>query len=126
MNSVVHFELPAQDRERAKKFYSAVFGWQMMDFDPKNTMVSTTPTNEQGQPLNPGAINGGIYTPDKPTTPSIVIDVPNLEAHLKLVEANGGKKVDDVIEIPGMGRYLRFSDPEGNLVGMWQTVRTDQ
>jgi predicted enzyme related to lactoylglutathione lyase len=122
MNSVVHFEIPAKDRERAKKFYQTVFDWQMMDFDDKNTMVSTTDSDEKGLPRTPGAINGSIYLPDKPKTPTIVIDVPNLKDHIEKVKANGGKLVDEAVEIPGMGMYARFTDSEGNLIGLWQTL----
>ena len=122
MNSVVHFEIPAKDRARAKKFYQTVFDWQMMDFDEKNTMVSTTDSDENGLPRSPGAINGSIYLPDKPKTPTIVIDVADIKAHIEKVKSNGGKLVDDIVEIPGMGMYARFTDPEGNLMGLWQTL----
>lgn len=122
MNSVVHFEIPAKDLSRAKKFYSDVFGWQMNDFDNENTMVSTTSTDERGFPQTPGAINGSIYKPDTPKTPTIVIDVPDIQAHIKKVKSNGGELVDNVVTIPGMGMYARFKDTEGNLVGLWQTL----
>jgi predicted enzyme related to lactoylglutathione lyase len=122
MNSVVHFEIPARDKARAKEFYQTVFEWQMMDFDDKNTMVSTTDSDENGLPRAAGAINGSIYLPDKPRTPTIVIDVPDIKTHIEKVKKNGGKLVDDVVEIPGMGMYARFSDPEGNLMGLWQTL----
>jgi uncharacterized protein len=122
MNSVVHFEIPAKDRARAKKFYQTVFDWQMMDFDEKNTMVTTTDSDENGLPKSPGAINGSIYLPDKPKTPTIVIDVPDIKKHIEKVKNNGGKLVDDTVEIPGMGMYARFTDSEGNLMGLWQTL----
>ena len=70
----------------------------------------------------PGAINGSIYLPEKPRTPTIVIDVPDIKAHIKKVKDNGGTLVDDITEIPGMGMYARFRDPEGNLMGLWQTL----
>jgi predicted enzyme related to lactoylglutathione lyase len=122
MNSVVHFEIPAGDRDRAKKFYQTVFEWQMMDFDEKNTMVSTTDSDDNGLPKAPGAINGSIYLPEKPRTPTIVIDVPDIKAHIEKIKKNGGTLVDDIAEIPGMGMYARFRDPEGNLMGLWQTL----
>jgi uncharacterized protein len=112
-----------KDLGRAKTFYSTVlFGWQMNDFDAENTMVSTTKTDENGFPQAPGAINGSIYKPDKPKTPTIVIDVPDIQAHMVKVKGNGGELVDDVVTIPGMGMYARFKDTEENLVGLWQTL----
>lgn len=122
MNSVVHFEVPAKDLNRAKQFYSKVFGWGTYDMDDKNTMVSTTETDQNGFPVKPGAINGSIYLPDKSKTPTFVIDVPNLEEHIKMVTENGGKLVDEPVTIENMGRYARFVDPEGNLVGLWETL----
>jgi uncharacterized protein len=122
MNSVVHFEIPAKDIQRSKQFYQSVFGWQMLDFDDKNTMVSTTESDENGMPQKPGAINGSIYLPDQPKTPTIVIDVPDIHAHIEKVKKNGGKIIDDVATIPGMGMYARFHDTEGNLVGLWQNL----
>ena len=50
MNSVVHFEIPARDLTRAKKFYKDVFNWSMHEFDDDNVMVSTTESDENGMP----------------------------------------------------------------------------
>ena len=36
MNPIVHFELPAKDKERSKKFYSEVFGWKLEDYAEMN------------------------------------------------------------------------------------------
>jgi uncharacterized protein len=123
MNSVVHFEIPANDLSRAKNFYQTVFGWQMFDFDEQNTMVATAQSDENGMPTEPGAINGSIYKPDQPKTPTIVINVPDIHAHMEKVKTNGGSIIDDVVTIPEMGMYSRFKDPEGNLVGLWQSLQ---
>ncbi len=64
MNPVVHFELPANDRQRMADFYTRVFGWkmQMMGEDMGNYVVATTtPLGAEGRPTSPGAINGGFY-----------------------------------------------------------------
>ena len=62
MGGVVHFEIPADDQERARNFYNQALGWRI---DPMPEMdynvVITTPMDEQtGQPTEPGAINGGM------------------------------------------------------------------
>jgi uncharacterized protein len=121
MNSVVHFELPAKDLERSREFYKTVFGWDFYEFDEKNLMVSTTKTDDRGMPLEPGAINGSIYVPEKPKTPTIVINVPDIKAHIELVIKSGGKLIDEIATVPDVGMYARFEDTEGNLVGLWQS-----
>ena len=58
---VVHFEIPFDDKERAKRFYSGVFGWQldaMPGFDDY-LGAATGPTTEDGTPSEPGFIGGG-------------------------------------------------------------------
>lgn len=122
MNSVVHFELPVSNMSRAREFYSRVFGWHLNKFDDRNTMVTTTQTDARGIPQKPGAINGSLCLPQRPSTPSVVIDVPDLRAHIAKVIENGGKLVDEPKTIPGLGVYARFEDPEGNLVGLWQSL----
>lgn len=118
MNKVVHFEIPTSDLKKAQDFYGAVFGWQMMQFDEENVMTSTTATDEQGMPTEPGAINGSLY---KATgkTPNIVVEVPDINAHIALIKQHGGTEVDAPTTIPQMGIYARCKDPEGNLVGLW-------
>jgi predicted enzyme related to lactoylglutathione lyase len=61
MDKVVHFEIPANDFERARKFYKSVFGWKM-DAMPEMEYIltGTAPVDEYGMPTEPGAINGGM------------------------------------------------------------------
>ena len=63
MDPVVHFELPAEDRERMAAFYAAAFGWQTEPLGPdmgNYTVVSTT-ESDGSRPTTPGAINGGFF-----------------------------------------------------------------
>lgn len=64
MRKVVHFEIPADDLERAKSFYGSIFGWDLQTMPMPGgdyTIVKTTPVDEQTQmPTEPGAINGGM------------------------------------------------------------------
>jgi predicted enzyme related to lactoylglutathione lyase len=124
MNPVIHFEMPANDRDRMAKFYSGVFGWQAQMFGPElgnYVTVSTTDTGPDGRPTTPGAINGGFYpkSDDAPVT-SIVIGVSDIKAHAKKVAAAGGKLLGEPIEIPGIGWYVSFVDTEGNRLSMLQ------
>jgi hypothetical protein len=126
MSPVVHFEMPAEDRNRMAVFYSRAFGWktQMLGEDMGNyVVVSTTETDDDGMIKNPGAINGGFYpkndeTPDQ--YPSLVIGVEDIrEAMDNIIEA-GGKLLGEPMEIPGHGLYVSFYDTEGNKVSIIQ------
>jgi predicted enzyme related to lactoylglutathione lyase len=128
VSKVVHFEIPAEDLDRAKKFYGAVFGWNLqttpMPGGGEYTSVMTTPVDEQTQvPTEPGAINGGLMERTATTpTPVITIGVDAIDVALKNVEAEGGSTVHPRTEIPGMGAFAYFKDPEGNVMGLWETI----
>jgi predicted enzyme related to lactoylglutathione lyase len=126
MSKVVHFEIPADDLDRAKSFYGSVFGWELQTV-PMNegeyTSVRTTDVNEQTQlPTEPGAINGGMMQRDeRVSSPVITIDVDGIDDALKQIEAEGGSTVTPRTAIPGMGAFAYFKDPEGNVLGLWET-----
>jgi hypothetical protein len=127
MDPVVHFELPAEDRERMAAFYGKAFGWQTELLGPEMgsyTMVTTTETTD-GRPTAPGTINGGFFLKtDDPSshTPSVVIAVADIHAAVKAVEAAGGKRSGEPQEIPGVGMYASFHDTEGNRMSMLQAL----
>jgi uncharacterized protein len=127
MDSVVHFEMPYEDRVRMAKFYRSAFGWQTKMLGEemgKYVLTTTVETGEKG-PKRPGAINGGFYLkrPDWPAQyPSIVIAVNDIKkATAKVVKA-GGSVLGEPMEIPGVGSYVSFIDPEGNRVSMLQPI----
>ncbi len=126
MNPVVHFEIPAEDKNRMADFYTKAFGWktQMLGPDMNDyVLVTTTEPGEDGRPKNPGAINGGFYkkSADMPGQyPSVVIAVGDIKAAMKKVTEAGGKVLGEPMEIPGYGLYVSFFDTEGNRVSMMQ------
>ena len=125
MDSVVHFEMPYDNRRRMAEFYEIAFGWQtrMLGEDMDNYVLATTTETDENGPKNPGAINGGFYPkkPDWPSQyPSIVISVRDIEDSIKKVTAAGGKVLGEPMEIPGVGHYVSFTDTEGNRVSMLQ------
>ena len=124
MRSVVHFEIPADDVARAKEFYSSIFGWQLQDMPEMDyTIVQTTAVGENQMPTAPGAINGGLMRRSQDTpSPVLTIDVESVDQALEQVEAAGGKVVRPRTEIPGMGAFAYFTDPEGNTLGLWENA----
>lgn len=127
MDSVVHFEMPYENRDRMAKFYQSAFGWQtqMMGQDMGNYVVATTTETGEAGPKKPGAINGGFYEKkaDWPMQyPSVVIAVDDVRQSMGKVVAGGGKVLGEPMEIPGVGQYVSFVDPEGNRVSMLQPL----
>jgi len=127
MDKVVHFEIPVDDRARAKEFYSSVFDWDVEDQDMGGTVYTTATTvdvDEKMTPKEPGAINGGLMDRTKDTpAPVVTIGVDAIDDSLKKVEAGGGMTITPRTEIPNMGAFAYFKDPEGNVIGLWETFR---
>src|SRR5437868_3051223 len=105
MNPVVHFEMPAENKDRMVDFYTKVFGWvtTMMGPDMGDyVVVSTTDTDQKtGRPKTPGAINGGFYPKDKTKqdeSPSLVIAVDDIKKHIKMITDAGGKVLGEPME----------------------------
>jgi predicted enzyme related to lactoylglutathione lyase len=127
MDSVVHFEMPYDDRVRMAKFYESVFRWQTQQLgeDMGNYVLATTTETGESGPIKPGAINGGFYPkkPDWPAQyPSLVIAVDDVKESMKKVTEAGGKVLGEPMEIPGVGKYVSFIDTEGNRVSMLQPI----
>lgn len=124
MNPVVHFEMPAEDKVRAKKFYEEAFGWKMTQFGPEMgdyLLAGTTPVDEKNMPTDKGAINGGFFKKgEQGTIPHVVISVDDLAEHMDIVKKAGGEIQGEPIDIPGIGKFVMFKDSEGNRVGMLQ------
>jgi predicted enzyme related to lactoylglutathione lyase len=128
MGKVVHFEIPADDLDRARTFYGKVFGWRIdtmpMPGGGEYTGLTTTAVDEKTMtPTEPGAINGGMMQRDAATpAPVITIDVEDIDAALAEIEGAGGSTVTPRTAIPGMGAFGYFKDSEGNVMGLWETV----
>jgi predicted enzyme related to lactoylglutathione lyase len=127
MDSVVHFEMPYDDRERMAKFYQDVFGWQTRMLGPEmgDYVLATTTESDESGPKQPGAINGGFYTrkADWPVQhPSVVIAVDDILGAMRKVAEAGGKVLGEPMEIPGIGQYVSFVDTEDNRVSMLQPL----
>jgi predicted enzyme related to lactoylglutathione lyase len=126
MDKVTHFEIPVDDMNRAKDFYKKIFGWEINDIpEMEYSLVTTVPTDEKNMPKEIGAINGGMLKKDDTSTsPVIVIDVSSLDEYLKKIESAGGKVVLPKVEVGDFGLYARITDTEGNIIGIWQNIKT--
>ncbi|OGI28501.1 MAG: glyoxalase [Candidatus Moranbacteria bacterium RIFOXYA12_FULL_44_15] len=128
MDKVVHFEIPADDVERAKKFYGSIFGWKLEDFPMEGgevyTMATTVEVDEKHMPKASGAINGGIMKRGKEvSSPVIAINVDSIDESVKKVEEAGGKTVMPKMPVKDMGYYAYVTDSEGNVIGLWENMK---
>ena len=125
MDRVCHFEIPFSEKDRAQKFYQDVFGWQIADVPGMPySFATTTPTNEQMMPLEPGGINGGMYErgDEGSTSPVVVIQVASCDQRVKDVESAGGSVVLTPRQVGEMGIYAQVKDSENNIIGLWQPL----
>jgi predicted enzyme related to lactoylglutathione lyase len=127
MDKVVHFEIPFDDRDRAKGFYGEVFGWELNTMAMEGgeyTTATTTPVDMTTMmPTEPGGINGGLMDRTSQTpTPVITIGVDGIDDTLKKVEAAGGSTLVPRTPIPNMGAFAYFKDSEGNVMGLWENA----
>lgn len=121
MGRVVHFEIHAEDPERAVKFYTDVFGWVFHKWDGpmEYWLITTGPDDEPG-------INGGLVhrqgTIDGTAVTSFVctIAVDDLDAAIAKLEAFGAPVALPKHAIPGVGWLAYYKDTEGNLFGVNQ------
>jgi predicted enzyme related to lactoylglutathione lyase len=124
-STIVHFEIPADNTERAAKFYRELFGWKIERWENPNGieywMVETVPTNEQGMPVRQG-VNGGMMPRMYPAQqPVNYIAVEDLNKAVAKAEKLGAKVMMGKTPVPGMGWFAQLTDPEGNVIAVWET-----
>lgn len=116
MSRVIHFEIPADDPERAAAFYTEVFGWSFQRWEgPMEYWLIST-----GSPEEPG-INGGLTRRPQPGAgPVNTIGVSSVGEVTAAVEQKGGKVTMPKSAIPGVGWLAYCEDPEGNPFGIME------
>ena len=126
MDKLVHFELPVGDMNRAKSFYSSIFGWKLQDWPmPDGSTyvgIHTVEVDDTTRvPKEPGAINGGmVLRSAEVTMPVFAIHVQSIDEAVQKVEAAGGKVIRPKVDMMGAGFYAYVQDTEGNTLGLWE------
>jgi len=115
MPRVVHFEINADQPERAVKFYSSVFGWKIDNWGGPvpYRLITTGPDGEPG-------INGAIKDRSGKVTTVNTVSVPSVDEYLKKAASAGGKALTPKMVIPGIGYHAYCEDTEGNVFGIMQ------
>ena len=121
MPTIVHFEVPADDVERSRKFYSDLFGWKFekwpgMESGMEYWIINTT-DNEGGK-----AVGGGMMKRQNPQQGiTNFIDVTSVDEYSAKVQSLGGKIVAPKQAVPTMGYFAVCLDTENNTFGIWET-----
>ena len=115
----VHFDIAADDPERAVGFYQAAFGWTATKWDgPMDYWLVTTGEGEPG-------IDGGIGHRQEGAQPiTNTVDVPDLDEYLGRVQDAGGTIVMSRSPVPGVGWMAMCADTEGNVFGLMEADET--
>ncbi len=120
-NAVIHFELMSKDPAKVADFYQKVFDWKITYHPEMNYRI--VETGAQGAMAG---INGGILKPDRPEpwpgNTMFYVLVDDLAAFRKKIVAAGGKIHVEEQDVPGMGAFTLFTDPEGRMMGVWKAV----
>jgi hypothetical protein len=112
---VIHFEIPADDPNRAVEFYSKVFGWKIEKWGPQDYWLAMA-----GKEDEPG-INGAISPRAQLPVTTNTISVPSIDEFTEKITKAGGKVVTPKMPIPGVGYMAYCVDTEGNSFGIMQS-----
>jgi uncharacterized protein len=120
MFGVCHFEIPADDVERAQKFYGELFGWKIEKFSGPTPMEYWSITTS-AEPGGMGALGGGMMqrlAPQQQIT--MYIEVPSVDEYVDRVKKLGGRVCFPKTAVPGMGYFAVCLDLENNGFGLWE------
>jgi uncharacterized protein len=116
-NNLASFAIHADDVQRCRRFYEAVFGWQFEPWGPPDFYLVHTGTPDQPgvqglmhRRLEPRAAGG-------PNCFECTIAVSDLDTVTEAIARNGGRILMAKSPIPTVGILTKFEDPEGNVVG---------
>jgi uncharacterized protein len=117
-----HLEIPADDLDRARRFYEGVFGWELGEMEgfadyllfrsPSETVVSGGAIGKRGETAGQGIRQ--------------YVSVDSIDETLRIAEELGGRVVTGRDEVPGQGWYAVIEDTEGNEMGLWEGASGSQ
>jgi len=126
MNRVVHFEIQAENPERAIAFYKKVFGWKIEKWegsDMEYWMVMTAEKDSKEPGINGGLLKRPAKTPPQECGANAFVctmQVENFDETAKKIIAAGGIVAMPKFAIPKMAWQGYFLDTEGNTFGIHQ------
>ena len=113
---VIHFEIPASRPDVVVKFFQDTFGWKVEKYGDQPYWLCTTGKDEPG-------IDGAIMQKENEGHHvQHTIAVPDIEQSRKDIVAHGGTLASEIMDIPNIGKFCYFKDPDGNIHGIIQGV----
>ncbi len=119
MPTIEHFEIPADDLERAKKFYSEMFGWTYETWPGFDYMMIHT-TNDRGDKGLCGGMMKRVHPQQGITN---YVAVSSLADYTAKVEKLGGKVLIARQDVPNAGAFAVIHDSEGNAIALWESAK---
>ena len=117
MPTIVHFEIPTDDLERAKEFYSKIFGWKIEKAPGPMDYWLFTAADEKGEK----ELCGGMMNRQNPHQPiTNYIGVSSIAEYAVKVQNLGGQVVCPKTAVPGCGYFAVCLDTENNCFGLWE------
>lgn len=113
-NKLAHFAIEADDVDRAKTFYEAVFGWTFNPWGPPGFYQIADAGLHGALQQRREAVPQGRKGMD------LTFAVDSLAASRELVVSNGGSIASEVFTIPTVGQLVEVLDTEGNLLLLMQ------
>lgn len=114
---VVHWELMSRDPAKVAAFYEKLFGWKIQHVPEMNYRIVETGDG----------IGGGIVKPERegpwPGNMTLYIAVDDLAAYRERIVAAGGEIHVAEQQVPGMGTFCLFTDPDGRMMGLWKAAK---
>lgn len=131
MPTIAHFEIPSNNLERTKKFYTELFGWKMEKMpgtDQREYWTFFTTTNDRDSSSSSGGggdelrtVSGGMMERQMPQEPIMIyIGVDSVTEYSNKVERLGGKVIKQKTEVPGYGWFAICTDTENNGFALWE------
>src|SRR5699024_3725607 len=110
---ITHLDIPVGDTDRAKSFYSTLFGWQFQEYP-----------GFEGYPMwqAPNEISGGGLAPRSEgfTHPRSYVEVDSIDDTLAAVREQGGAVLMDKTPISDTSWFASIADPDGNEIGLYE------
>jgi predicted enzyme related to lactoylglutathione lyase len=117
MPTIVHFDVPADDVERAREFYSRLFGWKFERYPGPSEYYLIETTDLEGRP----GVGAGMGTRQGSDQRILnYFGVPSIDAYLDTVAELGGKVILPKMAVPSFGYLAVCLDTEGNSFGLWE------
>jgi predicted enzyme related to lactoylglutathione lyase len=118
MPMIVHFDIPADDIDRAKKFYKDLFDWEIEEVPDLMEYYEISTKNEEGKE----GVAGSIGKREQPGAEIInYIGISSIDIYIEKAKKLGAKIIMPKTTIPRFGYLAVFLDTENNSLGIWET-----